>query len=79
MPEKTGTEKATWIRVRLATPKTDNPTAPTQGELVLRADRVAVDAEVLLFLCDGHVVFRLDRCYFRALTWFVDRPNFERN
>ena len=48
----------------------------TEGELVLRADRVAVDEESLVFLCAEEVVFKLDRGYFRALTWFVDRPTF---
>lgn len=71
--------EATWVRVRLAAPK--DPRGPestclTEGELVLRADRVAVDEENLLFLCAEEVVFRLDRRYFRALTWFVDRPTF---
>lgn len=70
---------AGWVRVRLTAPQ--DPRGPrgialTEGELVLRADRVAVDDEHLVFLCSDEVVFRLDRRYFRALTWFVDRPTF---
>jgi hypothetical protein len=70
---------AGWVRVRLTAPQ--DPRGPrgialTEGELVLRADRVAVDDEHLVFLCADEVVFRLDRRYFRALTWFVDRPTF---
>jgi hypothetical protein len=77
MPEpKSAT--ATWVRVKLAAPP--DPAAPrvnmTEGELVLRADRVAVDEDSLLFLVGEEVQFRLDRAYFRALTWFVDRPTF---
>lgn len=63
--------KATWVRVRLAGER-----GLTEGDLVLRADRVAVDDEHLLFMLGEDVVFRLDRRYFRALTWFVDRPTF---
>ena len=66
---------AGWVRVRL----TDNhTTALTEGELVLRADRVrvATDGENLEFLLADDVVFRLDRRYFKALAWFVDRPTF---
>jgi len=71
--------KAGWVRVRLTAPQdTRGPrgVSLTEGELVLRADRVAVDEENLVFLCAEEVVFRLDRRYFRALTWFVDRPTF---
>lgn len=75
MPVHTAPAKATWVRVRLATPRTSD-TALTEGEIVLRADRVTVDSEHVVFLCAGHVVFRLERCYFRAITWFVDRPSF---
>jgi len=75
MPAKT-TEKATWVRVRLATPKSVVQAAPTEGELVLRADRVAVEDHQICFLVNGETVYRLDRRYFRALTWFVDRPTF---
>jgi hypothetical protein len=73
------TAKAGWVRVRLTAPQdTRGPrgVSLTEGELVLRADRVAVDEEHLVFLCAEEVVFRLDRRYFRALTWFVDRPTF---
>lgn len=71
---------AGWVRVRLSAPQQDTPgprgVALTEGELVLRADRVAVDEDALVFLCADEVVFRLDRRYFRAMTWFVDRPTF---
>jgi hypothetical protein len=72
-------KKAGWVRVRLCAPaQADGPrgVSLTEGELVLRADRVAVDEEQLVFLCAEEVVFRLDRRYFSALTWFVDRPTF---
>lgn len=72
-------DAATWVRVRLTAPQDERGprgVALTEGELVLRADRVAVDGEHLVFLCSDEVVFRLDRRYFRALTWFVDRPTF---
>lgn len=65
------TSTAGWVRVRLAAPG-----ALTEGELVLRADRVAVQEDELLFLVGEEVQFRLDRQYFRTLTWFVDRPTF---
>lgn len=70
---------AGWVRVRLAAPI--DPRGPrgvslTEGELVLRADRVSVDDDSLVFLCSDEVVFRLDRRFFRTLTWFVDRPTF---
>jgi len=71
---------AGWVRVRLAAPM-DVSNGPrgvslTEGELVLRADRVSVDEDSLVFLCSDEVVFRLDRRFFRTLTWFVDRPTF---
>jgi hypothetical protein len=74
-----GRATAGWVRVRLASPA--DPRGPrgvslTEGELVLRADRVAADEEELVFVCADEVVFRLDRRYFRTLTWFVDRPTF---
>lgn len=75
MPAKTA-EKAGWVRVRLATPKAGDQAAPTEGELVLRADRVAVDEDQINFFVAGEVVYRLERRYFRALTWFVERPTF---
>lgn len=70
---------AGWVRVRLTGPQ--DPRGPrgaalTEGDLVLRADRVAADEESLVFLCAEEVVFRLERRYFRALSWFVDRPTF---
>lgn len=71
MPPKTATETASWVRVLLAA---DSGT--TEGELVLRADRVAVREEHLEFLVADEVVYRLERRYFRALAWFVDRPTF---
>ena len=76
MPQSNAKQTASWVRVRLMTPKDGDCQALTEGELVLRADRVAVDEEHLNFLLAGEVVFRLDRRYFRALTWFVDRPTF---
>ena len=69
--DKTGT--ATWVRVRLTN---DRSPALTEGELVLRADRVAVEDEHLAFYVADEVAYRLERRYFRALTWFVDRPTF---
>jgi hypothetical protein len=74
MPAKTA-EEATWVRVQLAA-KAGDAAASAKDEIVLRADGVAVDGKVLLFLCAGQVVLRLDRRYFRALTWFVERPTF---
>lgn len=74
MPDKP--ERAAWVRVQLATPKSGGQSAPTEGELVLRADRVAVQEEQICFLVANEVVYRLERRYFRALTWFVDRPTF---
>jgi hypothetical protein len=74
-----GSAKAGWVRVRLTAPQDSRGprgVSLTEGELVLRADRVAVDEESLVFLCAEEVVFKLDRRYFRALTWFVDRPTF---
>ncbi|MGH6654449.1 MAG: hypothetical protein ACRDVE_04505 [Actinocrinis sp.] len=74
-----GSAKAGWVRVRLTAPQDANGprgVSLTEGELVLRADRVAVDEDDLVFLCAEEVVFKLDRRYFRALTWFVDRPTF---
>ena len=71
MPAKTATETAAWVRVRLSA-----EAGMTEGELVLRADRVRVDGEHLEFLVGDQVVYRLDRAYFRALAWFVDRPTF---
>ena len=70
---------AGWVRVRLTAPL--DPRGPrgvslTEGELVLRADRVAVDEGALVFLCADEVVFQLDRRYFRSMAWFVDRPTF---
>ena len=70
---------AGWVRVRLTAPQ--DPRGPrgvalTEGELVLRADRVAVDEGSLVFLCADEVVFQLDRRYFRSMAWFVDRPTF---
>ena len=70
---------AGWVRVRLTAPQ--DPHGPrgvalTEGELVLRADRVAVDEGSLVFLCADEVVFQLDRRYFRSMAWFVDRPTF---
>lgn len=70
---------AGWVRVRLTGPTSPSyPDRPplTEGELVLRADRVAVDADHLVFLCADEEVFRLPRRYFRSLAWFVDRPTF---
>lgn len=70
---------AGWVRVRLSAPQdTSGPrgVALTEGELVLRADRVAVDEGELVFLCADEVVFQLDRRYFRSMAWFVDRPTF---
>jgi hypothetical protein len=69
--DKTGT--ATWVRVRLTD---DRSPALTEGELVLRADRVAVGDEHLAFYVADEVAYRLERRYFKALTWFVDRPTF---
>jgi hypothetical protein len=74
MPAKTA-EDAAWVHVQLAA-KVGDAAATAKDEIVLRADGVAVDEGVLLFLCAGQVVLRLDRRYFRALTWFVDRPTF---
>ena len=70
---------AGWVRVRLTAPQ--DPRGPrgvslTEGELVLRADRVAVDEDSLVLLCADEVVFQLDRRYFRSMAWFVDRPTF---
>ena len=76
MPQINAKQTASWVRVRLMAPKDDDAPALTEGELVLRADRVAVDEEHLNFLLADETVFRLDRRYFRALTWFVDRPTF---
>lgn len=76
MPQSNAKQTASWVRVRLMAPKDGDCQALTEGELVLRADRVAVDEGHLNFLLAGEVVFRLDRRYFRALTWFVDRPTF---
>lgn len=76
MPALDKTKTATWVRVRLAAPKEGDVSAPTEGELVLRADRVAVAEEHLVFYVADDVVYRLERRYFRALTWFVDRPTF---
>jgi hypothetical protein len=70
---------AGWVRVRLAAPvdqRGPRGVSLTEGELVLRADRVSVDEDSLVFLCADEVVFRLDRRFFRTLTWFVDRPTF---
>jgi hypothetical protein len=70
---------AGWVRVRLSAPQDERGprgVALTEGELVLRSDRVAVDEDNLVFLCADEVVFRLDRRYFKAMTWFVDRPTF---
>lgn len=70
---------ASWVRVRLSGPRDPkNPDrAPlTDGELVLRADRVAVNEGTMLFFCADEVVFELDRRYFRSMAWFVDRPTF---
>jgi hypothetical protein len=70
---------AGWVRVRLAAPvdaRGPRGVSLTEGELVLRADRVSVDEDSLVFLCSDEVVFRLDRRFFRTLTWFVDRPTF---
>lgn len=77
--EKDVKATAGWVRVRLAAPV--DPRGPrgvslTEGELVLRADRVSVDEDSLVFLCSDEVVFRLDRRFFRTLSWFVDRPTF---
>jgi hypothetical protein len=77
LPDKTKT--ATWVRVSLAAPadqRGPHGVSMTEGELVLRADRVQVQEDTLLFLVGDDVVFRLDRRFFRALTWFVDRPTF---
>jgi len=71
MTAKTATETATWVRVRLSADH-----GMTEGELVLRADRVSVGEDHLEFLIADEVVYRLERRYFRALTWFVDRPTF---
>ncbi len=73
------TKPAGWVRVRLAAPADERGTrgvSLTEGELVLRADRVQVQEDVLVFLVDEEVQFRLDRRFFRTLTWFVDRPTF---
>ena len=70
---------AGWVRVRLTAPQDQQGprgVSLTEGELVLRADRVAVDEEELVFLCADEVVFQLDRRYFRSMAWFVDRPTF---
>lgn len=70
---------AGWVRVRLTAPQDQRGprgVSLTEGELVLRADRVAVDEEELVFLCADEVVFQLDRRYFRSMAWFVDRPTF---
>ena len=71
MPSKTATEAASWVRVRLAA-----DCGMTEGELVLRADRVSVGEEHLEFLVGGEIVYRLERRYFRSLIWFDDRPTF---
>ena len=73
------TETRGWVRVRLGgSPDPEHPDRPplTDGEVVLRADRVAVDEGELVFLCAEEIVFRLDRRYFRTMAWFVDRPTF---
>jgi len=70
---------AGWVRVRLTAPQDargPRGVALTEGELVLRADRVAVDEGALVFLCADEVVFQLDRRYLRSMAWFVDRPTF---
>jgi hypothetical protein len=72
-------ETSRWVRVRLAGPADpQRPGTPalTEGELVLRADRVSVDKTEMVFVCGEEEVFRLDRRYFRSLAWFVDRPTF---
>lgn len=67
---------ASWVRVRLTGPAAADGPSLTEGELVLRADRVAVNEGTMLFLCADEVVFELDRSYFRSMAWFVDRPTF---
>lgn len=76
MTTLTAKQTASWVRVRLAAPSDEPNITLTEGELVLRADRVAVEDEYLVFLLSDEPVFRLERRYFRALTWFVDRPTF---
>lgn len=69
MPETKQT--ASWVRVKLSA-----EAGMTEGELVLRADRFVVEEEHVVFLVGEEVAYRLERRYFRALTWFVDRPTF---
>lgn len=79
MTAKTRSETRGWVRVRLgapANPQHSNRPTPTEGELVLRADRVAVDADRMMFIVDDEVAFELERRYFRSMAWFVDRPTF---
>lgn len=60
-----------WVRVKLSA-----EAGMTEGELVLRADRFVVEDEHVAFLVGDEVVYRMERRFFRALTWFVDRPTF---
>lgn len=69
------TVTVSWVRVRLAQ-KDAASAAPTEGELILRADRAAVDGEHMLFLVGDEEVFSLDRRFYRSHAWFVDRPTF---
>lgn len=76
MPQINAKQTASWVRVRLMAPKDGDCQALTEGELVLRADRFVVEDEHLVFLVGEEVAYRMERRYFRALTWFVDRPTF---
>ena len=62
---------AKWVRVRLS-----SPGKLTDGEVVLRADRVKADTTHVRFFVGDEEVFRLPRDYYRTHAWFVDRPTF---
>ena len=72
------TPTAKWIRVRLGAPASPDANAPalTDGDLILRADRVAPGKTTVRFYVGDEEVFRLPRAYYRTHAVFVDRPTF---
>jgi hypothetical protein len=70
------TPTAKWVRVRLGAPADSGVPALTDGELILRADRVEPGKTLVRFYVGDEEVFRLPRDYYRTHALFVDRPTF---
>lgn len=59
-----------WVRVKLTSP---DAAAPTEGELVLRADRARLEPDTVTFLVGDEVVFRMERRFLRKIAWLVEK------